>query len=329
VPSLARSAGTSDPVGTILRELLHLRLSAHQDRSEPIGRRLESIDGVRRVLSARTPGEPEVVVTADVSPDSADELLEILMDLEVGSDDYVLTRLDVVAPIMLQQHDQAATQGFAWLEVLGEARTHSRPLGRYLAMMAVAGVIAALGVIESNSILIVGAMAVSPDLLPVCSLGVGIVGRRWALVRTAAGTLVIGLLLIALVATLLTFMLGLTGILEDFDVADSSIAPLAAHTDYSTLLVALAAGVAAMLSFETRASAAVGVAISVTTIPASAYFGVAFGNGEATEAWGALLVLGINVLLLILSTSLTLGVQRRLAPGQERGTAAVPGRASR
>jgi Domain of unknown function (DUF389) len=42
-------------------------------------------------------------------------------------------------------------------------------------------------------------------------------------------------------------------------------------------LIALAAGVAAILFFETRASAAVGVAISVTTIPASAYLGVAIG----------------------------------------------------
>ena len=223
--------------------------------------------------------------------------------------------MEVVAPIRLERQEQSAAQSFAWLEVLGEARANARPLGRYLAMMAVAGVIAALGVIESNAILIVGAMAVSPDLLPVCSLGVGIVGRRWSLARTAAGTLVIGLLLVAAVATLLTFLLDVTGILEPgFSVSDSSISPLAAHTDYATVLVALAAGVASMLAFETRASAAVGVAISVTTIPASAYFGVAFGNGEASDAWGAVLVLAINVLLLILSTTSTLLLQRRFAP---------------
>jgi len=63
-----------------------------------------------------------------------------------------------------------------------------------------------------------------------------------------------------------------------------------AKTDYSTVLIALAAGVAAILSFETRASAAVGVAISVTTIPASAYLGVAIGGGGTDSALGALLV---------------------------------------
>ncbi len=83
-----------------------------------------------------------------------------------------------------------------------------------------------------------------------------------------------------------------------FNVDQSSLRELAAHTDYSTVLVALAAGVAAMLSFETRASAAVGVAISVTTIPASAYLGVALGSGDVSEGLGALLVLAVNVALL-------------------------------
>ena len=55
---------------------------------------------------------------------------------------------------------------------------------------------------------------------------------------------------------------------------------------------ALAAGVAGMLALETRASSAVGVAISVTTIPAAAYLGVAVGLGEYATARGALGVLG-------------------------------------
>ena len=92
----------------------------------------------------------------------------------------------------------------------------------------------------------------------------------------------------------------------------------AAFTDYSTLLVALAAGVAAMISFETRASAAVGVAISVTTIPASAYLGVALGSGETSEGLGALLVLGINVTLLTVAGTTTLAIQRRVLARSER-----------
>jgi len=67
-----------------------------------------------------------------------------------------------------------------------------------------------------------------------------------------------------------------------------------------------------MLAIETRASAGVGVAISVTTIPASAYLGVAAGVGEVDKASGALLVLGINVAMLLLGGSLTLLAQQEI-----------------
>lgn len=67
-----------------------------------------------------------------------------------------------------------------------------------------------------------------------------------------------------------------------------------------------------MLALETRASAAVGVAVSVTTIPAAAYLGVAGGVGEIGTAIGALGVLGMNVLMMALGASGTLAVQRTL-----------------
>jgi hypothetical protein len=58
----------------------------------------------------------------------------------------------------------------------------------------------------------------------------------------------------------------------------------------------------------------------VTTIPASAYLGVAAGEGEADKAAGALAVLGINVAMLLLSGSITLLVQQALARHEARAT---------
>ncbi len=56
------------------------------------------------------------------------------------------------------------------------------------------------------------------------------------------------------------------------------------HVEAETIFVALAAGVAGMLAVETRASMGVGVAISVTTIPAAAFLGVAAGVGELSKS---------------------------------------------
>src|SRR5262249_54460416 len=152
-----------------------------------------------------------------------------------------------------------------------------------------------------NPLLIVGAMAVSPDLLPICALCVALVGRRMPLALRAAVTLVLGLALVTGLSCGLSALLNATSAFDGHLHLSSGGLNTLGRVDYSTVLVALAAGVAAMLSFETRAAAAVGVAISVTTIPASALAGVAMGIGHFHTAWGALLVLGVNVVLLIFS----------------------------
>jgi hypothetical protein len=86
----------------------------------------------------------------------------------------------------------------------------------------------------------------------------------------------------------------------------------------TSILVAFAAGVAGMLAVETRASSAVGVAISVTTIPATAYLGVALGIGEFRTSMSALGVLGVNVAMMLAGGSLALLVQRLLPAARAR-----------
>ena len=86
------------------------------------------------------------------------------------------------------------------------------------------------------------------------------------------------------------------------------------HVSATTILVAIAAGIAGMLAVETRASAAVGVGISVTTIPASAFLGVALGTGQPGKSWSALAVLGVNIAMMLAGGSLALAIQRLRAP---------------
>jgi uncharacterized hydrophobic protein (TIGR00271 family) len=294
--------------------VLRLHSSIDARREPEFALLLRELDGVRRVV--RQPDESAAagatVFVADVEPAAADELIEAIAAMGIDVDDYLLTRVDVVAPQRNHLTGHRGTDGFAWVEVMGQARANSRPLARYLALINVAAVIAAIGVIAGSSILIVGAMAVSPDLLPICATCVGIVAGRRRLASRAFVTLTLGLFLVVVTAAILSGLLNLFGFLPDgFQVEQSPLHTLA-HTDYTTVIVAFAAGIAAMLSFESGASAAVGVAISVTTIPASAYLGVAIGGGGVDQAMGALVVLAVNVALLILSGSLTLLVQRAL-----------------
>jgi uncharacterized hydrophobic protein (TIGR00271 family) len=294
--------------------VLRLHSSIDAGREREFGLLLRRLDGVRRVVRQpdESTGEGATVFVADIEPAAADELVEAIEELGIGVDDYLLTRVDVVAPQRHHLTGHRGIDGFAWVEVMGQARANSRPLARYLALINVAAVIAAIGVIAGSSILIVGAMAVSPDLLPICATCVGLVAGRRRLATRAFVTLTLGLLLVVVTAAALSGLLNLFGFLPGgFRVEQSPLHTLA-HTDYTTVIVAFAAGIAAMLSFESGASAAVGVAISVTTIPASAYLGVAIGGGGVDQALGALVVLAVNVSLLIASGSLTLLVQRLL-----------------
>jgi uncharacterized hydrophobic protein (TIGR00271 family) len=294
--------------------VLRLRLAVEEQRADAVADELEGTGGVHRIVALNPERTASgVVLAADVMPSVADQVMGMIRDWGIGEADYLLVRQDVVAPLPPPQTRFARAQEFAWIEVMGEARTHSRPLGRYLALMTVAAVLGAIGVLTDNPILIVGAMAVSPDILPICAACVAIVAGRFRLARRATMTLLLGIVLTWAVAAALAWGLQAVDILSsDFQVHEEGLHGLQS-IDYSTILVALAAGVAAMLTFETRAASAVGVAISVTTIPASALFGVSLGLGEVSVIWGAAGVLAVNVTLLLLSGVATLAVQRWLA----------------
>lgn len=180
--------------------------------------------------------------------------------------------------------------------------------------MVMAGIIAAFGVIYENVTLVVGAMAISPDTLPVTAAATVLVLRRWRLAARAIVALLSGLAAACLVGAVMTFVLNQLDLLpSNFAVGQGGFLDGLSSVNISTPIVALAAGVAAILALETRASSAIGVAISVTTIPASAYLGVAAGVGEASKARGALAVLGVNVAMLLLGGCATLLLQRWLA----------------
>src|SRR5262249_14855536 len=222
--------------------MLRVRISAPDERASELERELLATEGLRRIGRTAAAGGG-ALIEADVELHVADELIATLDRLGVKPQDFVVSQLEIVAPIPPGQRQVAGGSGFAWIEVLGVARENARPLGRYFALMAGAGVVAALGGIKGNAILIVGAIAVRPDLLPLCSVCVAVIGRRGPLFRTALGTLVLGLVLVGGVAAGVAELVEMTGFDAHIVLGKGGLQTLAT-TDYSTVLVALAAGVA-------------------------------------------------------------------------------------
>jgi uncharacterized hydrophobic protein (TIGR00271 family) len=291
--------------------MLHLRVFGAAPMMERVAESVSALAGADHVTRMDAgDGAGQSLVTADVDPDAADAALHVLTSLGVPTEDVWLLRLEGLQPGRRRRRREGGA--VVWADLLGQAGEHARPVGRFLMLMAVAGIIAAYGVIYSNGILIVGAMAVSPDFLPIAATCIGLVARRRRLVARAFWTLTAGLGTACVIAGALTAFLDLVDLLpSSFHVGENALQGLTT-VNSSTVAVAFVAGIAGLLALETRAAAAVGVAISVTTIPASAYLGVAAAVGEVGKASGALAVLGINVAMLLVGGSLTLATQQAL-----------------
>ncbi len=270
--------------------------------------------GVRHVTRGATTTDGMVTLSAEVSAANADAAVERLADLGIASDDLTLWRVPGVQPLGWQRRTRSEeSDGEVWAEIVGRADENATLASRYLLFMISAGIIAGIGVITGSAVLLVGAMAISPDLLPVSASAIGIVERRWQLALRAIRVLLIGLASGALGAFGATAVLRLFDrVDDDLRLADTMMGEALTQIGPGSLIVAAVAGVAGMMAFERPSGAAVGVAISVTTIPAAAYVGAAMAMGRDDPMWGALGVLLANVVTLILASTATLAAQRRV-----------------
>ena len=199
-----------------------------------------------------------------------------------------------------------------WEDV--EARTsESAELSfSFAAFMVLATLIAAIGILTRSQILIIGAMVVGPEFGPLAALCVALVQRRAAMAARSAAALAAGFPLGIAVAFALVLILRAAGPAPDALTTQGEAATsFISHPDVYSVLVALLAGVAGMLSLSTAKSGALlGVLISVTTIPAAANVGAAAAYADWQQARGALAQLGINVTCIVIAGTMILAAQR-------------------
>src|SRR3954454_11921389 len=178
--------------------MLDLKVFGASGAMARVAARLDAMTGTAqvRIVEAARPGSS--VVRADVAHDAVDGVLDELDRLAVPLADVSIARIDLVGKLTGRK-DEA---GLVWADVLGVAGSNARLVGNYLAFMVVAGVVGCYGVVDRNPILIVGAMAVSPDLLPIPAIAVGVIGRDLRLALRALLTLVAGLAVAGIFAAL-------------------------------------------------------------------------------------------------------------------------------
>jgi uncharacterized hydrophobic protein (TIGR00271 family) len=302
--------------------MMHLRVISPPDLTDGVVKTLEADPGTANLVlhrgAALSPAGD--VIISDVVRESASELVEKLQ--QTGLAERGAIALDEVAVTLSAAADRAellvpgdGSESVIWeqLEQRSGEETHLSPT--FLVFICVAAMIAALGILLDQPILIIGAMVVGPEFGPLAALCVGIIRGRPRVIGRAALTLVIGFAVALGVTVLFSWMLSALGLAGPHQLlAARPLTSFIWRPDALSWIVATLAGVAGMLSLSTAKSGAlVGVLISVTTIPAAANVGLAVAYGAADQATGAAIQLGINLAAIIVGGAVTLGIQRLLA----------------
>jgi uncharacterized hydrophobic protein (TIGR00271 family) len=300
--------------------MVHLRIVSPPDLTEQVVDVLtrDSVINVIRLDGAARRPDGDVIL-CDVAREDASVVIADLKALhlhERGS--IVLEPIDTAISKAADEAERSApglpSDAVVWEEVEQRTSENVELSGVFLLFMVLAALIAAVGICLDSEILIVGAMVVGPEFGPIAGFCVALVQRRRDLavrsgIALAAGfPLAIGTVF---VATLIFRATALTP--DNFTAEDHSIANLISSPDAFTVIVALCAGAAGMLSLSTAKSGAlIGVLISVTTIPAAANIGVAAAYGDRDGWTGSLAQLGLNLASIVVAGTLVLAVQRIL-----------------
>lgn len=302
--------------------MMHLRVISPSETTEQVLSYLVAEPAVANLVVHRGAAVDPAgdVVIADVARESANEVLRELKAM--GLDRNGSIALDAVGVALSSRGSEAekaapgaGDDAVVWEEIEQRTGEESRLSVTFLLFLSIATVIAGIGVLLDQPILIVGAMVVGPEFGPLAALSVGVIRRRPRVIGRSLLALTVGFAVAIVVTVLSTLALNAGGLVtREMLLGARPLTDFIWRPDALSWVIAFLAGIAGILSLTTAKSGAlIGVLISVTTVPAAGNVAVAIAYGVPDEAWGSALQLGINLGAIATAGILTLAVQRWLS----------------
>jgi uncharacterized hydrophobic protein (TIGR00271 family) len=305
----------------------HVRLVSAPDRTDVLLEALASDPGVSSLVvlpgAAQRPGGD--AVQFDVGPGSANSVFRQLKRFTGGHHEAVAVQyVDATlgeAPTPAAKHF-VVQRDLPPVWELVEARIRSGAVyaPSFYILLAIAGLIGAVGILTNSQILIVGAMVVGPEYNAIISVALGIDQRARRPMLRGLLALLVGFAAAMAVTLLFGLVIRWSGhtprLYED---GVRPVSSLINNPNLFSVVVAVLAGIVGVVSLtEARASALIGVFISVTTIPAAADVGLSLAYSSWGEARGSAFQLLLNVVLLIAVGAGALRLQRIIWRARER-----------
>jgi uncharacterized hydrophobic protein (TIGR00341 family) len=187
-------------------------------------------------------------------------------------------------------------------ELYTQITDSSRPNLAYFALVVLSTVVAAIGLVNDNVAVVIGAMVIAPLLGPNMALALATTLGDFSLVKSSLKANVSGLL----TAVGLSIILG---VLLHVDPSGQQIASRT-HVALMDVVLALSAGIAGTLAFTAGAPAAlIGVMVAVALMPPLVTVGLMIGSGHLVLALDASWLLLTNIICINLAAVATFWVQ--------------------
>jgi uncharacterized hydrophobic protein (TIGR00271 family) len=298
--------------------MLHIRVVTTPGLTGRLLDRLAELPGIRNLIvlegAARPSGD---AVFFDVDHSAANPVFRALRGLSLDHDGAVTVEqvdASLTGTVGAGTDTGSPTREVApvWEMVEATIRGGAVYSLSFYILLAIAGLIGAVGILTNSQILIVGAMVVGPEYNAIIAVALGISKGDRSAVRAGLVALATGFS----AAIVLTFFFGVavraTGRAPElFLHGIRPVSSLINSPNVFSVVVAILAGLVGVVSLtQARTGALIGVFISVTTIPAAADIGLSVAFGSWGEAGGSAVQLLLNVVLLIVVGACGLSAQR-------------------
>ena len=276
------------------------------------------------------------IVLADVAREATNELIDRLDAIGIPEQGTIhiepVTTWVSRAGLEAERHTPGSSaDAVVWADVTQRAYEEAELNWTYLAFMSLATLLASIAIVVDSQVLVIGAMVLGPEFIPIAALGLALVRRRGTLFKRAARTLVLGFAIAITLTTAAALVARALGWIIADDVTGERPGTDFIYTpDKWSFIVALIAAAAGVLSLTSaKVGGLSGVFISVTTVPAAGNVALGLAFGAWGEVTGSAIQLALNISGMILAGWATLALQHlvwnRKARHRQRLLGEAPG----
>lgn len=266
---------------------------------------------VSRGASVKPKGD---VITVHVLNRGADAVLSRAR--EHGGERVSIVTAELTS-IIDKQHEEAIDRDVdeaVWEEMETGLRHQGRITANFIALMALGGAIAAIGLVSEpapQAIAFVAASIIAPGFEPLAKIPLGVVLGRWKVVWSGFSSSVVGYAVLILAAALVMFILLATHSVEVSELVGNPEVKNLAHPTLKEMTVSGAAALAGMVMIAAyRRSVIAGPLVALVIIHAAASVGAGFAARQKNLIFEGAERLCLDVVLIIIAGALVFFVKR-------------------